>query len=168
MRWITLAFVTFALCVAVLGAEQQGVPSQALADRTACELTKSNPSSSTLRVQVRARIRLYAHSAVITDDHCPDVRILLESSEGGPNMSFCDLGLECPLNTEDFLVIATFIGTYEHLGTKSGRLRLERLHDLKRTRLVSVAAPNTSFERTRVRDKVPSSYVGVRAAQLNR
>jgi hypothetical protein len=100
-------------------------------------------------VQVRARIRLYAHSVVITDDHCPDVRILLEPAEGGPSMSFCDLGLECPLNTEDFLVIATFIGTYEHLGSNSGRLRLEWVQDLKRTRLVPVAAPNTSFERTR-------------------
>src|SRR6185295_4694273 len=104
MRWITLAFVTYTLCVAVLGAEHQGVPGQALADRTACELTKSNSSGSMLHVQVRARIRLYAHSAVITDDQCPDVRILLERAEGGPNMSFCDLGLECPLNTENYLV----------------------------------------------------------------
>ena len=149
MRWITLAFVTLTLCVAVHGAEQHGVSRQPLADRTACELSKSPPSSSMLHVQVRARIRLYAHSAVITDDHCPDVRILLEGAEGGPNMSFCDLGLECPLNTEDFLVIATFIGTYEYLGINSGRLRLERFQDLKRTRLVPVAAPNTSLERTR-------------------
>jgi hypothetical protein len=149
MRRITLAFVTLTLCGAVQGAQQPEVSGKALADHTACELAKSAPSGSTQHVQVRGRIQLYAHSIVITDDRCPAVRILLERAEGGPDMSFCDLGLECPLNTENFLVVATFIGTYERLGTNSGRLRLERFQDLKRTRLVQVAAPNTSLERTR-------------------
>jgi hypothetical protein len=149
MRQITLAFVTFALCGAVHGAEQPGVSGKALAARTACELAESAPDSTTQHVQVRARIQLYAHSAVITDDRCPAVRILIEHAEGGPDMSFCDLGLECPLNTENFLVIATFIGTYERLGANSGRLRLERIQDLERSRLAPVAAPNTLFERTR-------------------
>jgi hypothetical protein len=151
MRCLTAAFVTFTLCVAAHSAEHPGVFGQAPAVRTACELSKSTSSSSPQHVQVRARIRLYAHSAVITDDHCPDIRILLERAEGGPNMSFCDLGHECPLNTEDFLVIATFIGTYEHLRTNFGRLRLDRVQDLKRTRVLPVAAPNATLERTRGR-----------------
>ena len=91
-------------------------------------------------------------AALVLSSACGRSELLpgdIEGAEGGPNMSFCDLGLECPLNTEDFLVIATFIGTYEHLGMNSGRLRLERFQDLKRTRLVPVAAPNTSLERTR-------------------
>ena len=149
MRRVTLAFVTLALCGVVQGARQPELSGKALADHTACELAKLAPSGSTQHVQVRARIQLYAHSVVITDDRCPAVRILLERAEGGPDMSFCDLGFECPLNTEDFRVVATFIGTYERRGKHSGQLRLERFQDLKRTRLVPVAAPNTSLERTR-------------------
>jgi hypothetical protein len=151
MRRITLAFVTLTLGGAVDAAEQPEVSVKALADHTACELANSAPSSSRQHVQVRARIQLYSHSAVITDERCPTVRIMLERAEGGPDMSFCDLGLECPLNTENFVVIATFIGTYERLGTTSGRLWLEKFQDLKRKRLVPVAAPNTSLERTRDR-----------------
>ncbi len=149
MRRITLAFVTLTLCGEVQGAQQPEVSGKAVADHTACELAKAAPSGSTQHVQVRARIQLYAHSVVITDDRCPAVRILLERAEGGPDMSCCDLGLECPLNTEDFLVVATFIGTFERRETDSGRLRVERFQDFKRTRVVPVAAPNTSLERTR-------------------
>jgi hypothetical protein len=149
MRALTFAFACSALCVAVCSAEQPEVSGQANANQTACELAKSAPTSSGNHVEVRARLRLYAHSAVIIDDNCPDVRILLEQADGGPNMSFCDLDFECPLNTENFVVIATFIGTYGRLGPNSGRLRLEKIQDLKRTRVVARAAPNTSLERTR-------------------
>ncbi len=151
MRALTLVFATAMLCAAVSGAEQPHVSRQAPASRTVCELSKSPPSSSSDHVEVRARLWLYEHSAVITDDRCPEIRILLEGTSGGPNMAFCDLNFECPLNTEDFLIVATFVGIYNRLGAHSGRLRLEEVQDLKRTRVDARAAPNTSLERTRDR-----------------
>jgi hypothetical protein len=151
MRAIAIAFTTFTIGVAVGSAEQVDVERKAPFTRTVCELSVVPPSDSSKHVQIRARLRLYAHSAVVTDDHCPDVRVLLDGAEGGPDMSFCDLNLECPLNTENFLVVATFIGVYSRAGENFGRLRLERIRNLERTRLIPGAAPNTSVERTRER-----------------
>jgi hypothetical protein len=104
---------------------------------TTCEFPSIAERRVGAKLRVRGKMTLHAHGILLSDEKCPDVRVHLESTPGGPNINLCDSRelvrkFGCPAGGSDRGPIVTAVGILEAItDPENGFLLVQQLTDFE-------------------------------------
>lgn len=120
--------------VSVVGDESSG----AEADRVIvlCEFPKIAASNVGAKLRIRGKMTLHAHGILLSDEKCPNVRVHLKGTPGGPDVSLCSLPelvkrFGCPAGGDAGPVVTAVGVLREITEPENGFLLVEQLADLE-------------------------------------
>jgi len=103
-----------------------------------CSFPKIAATSVGVTLRVRGKMTLHAHGIFLSDKRCPDVRVHLKGTAGGPNISLCDQPelvqkFGCPAGGSDAGPIVTAVGVLRSISEPdNGLLLVEQLLDFEK------------------------------------
>ena len=103
-----------------------------------CEFSNVAARSIGAKLQVRGKMTLHAHGVLLSDDKCPNVRVHLKETSGGPDISLCNSPelvrrFGCPAGGDAGPVVTAIGVLRETTEPENGFLLVEELVDLEST-----------------------------------
>lgn len=120
--------------VSVVGDESSGAETDRVI--VLCEFPKIAASSVGAKLRIRGKMTFHAHGILLSDAKCPNVRVHLKGTSGGPDVSLCSSPelvqrFGCPAGGDAGPVVTAVGVLREITGPENGFLLVEQLADIE-------------------------------------